>query len=336
MDLISIIVPVYNVEKYLIRCIESIINQTYKNIEIILVDDGSTDNSSKICDEYKNKDKRIKVIHKINGGLSSARNRGLDIAKGKYIGFVDSDDYISPNMYEILYKELIDNKSDIVVCNFDRKEDFNFVINNYKVKKLNNINVIKENIKNDINYNIYIDDYAWNKLYKKELFKNIRYPIGKYFEDIGTTFKLLSNSKSVIYIDCILYKYIKRTDSILGNPNINVRKDRFDMIDLKCNYLLKKYPILKKEIMQYYVLSYIESYRLLKYINKNTLNSTFFINKYKFIKENYKYVNKKELTLLNILMHKLLLFNKYLYFKVAIVLNHIRKFKEKNEKTSKV
>lgn len=102
--LISIIVPIYNVELYLEKCIESIINQTYKNLEIILVDDGSTDSCGKICDEYAKKDNRIKVIHKINGGLSDARNKGMEIAKGKYIGFVDGDDYVASDMYETLYK----------------------------------------------------------------------------------------------------------------------------------------------------------------------------------------------------------------------------------------
>ena len=110
--LISIIVPIYNVELYLEKCIESIINQTYKNLEIILVDDGSTDSCGKICDEYAKKDNRIKVIHKINGGLSDARNKGMEIAKGKYIGFVDGDDYVASDMYETLYKFSVKNSLD--------------------------------------------------------------------------------------------------------------------------------------------------------------------------------------------------------------------------------
>ena len=114
---ISVIVPIYNVEKYLAKCIDSIINQTLTNIEIILVNDGSTDNSRKIIDKYDKKDSRIKVIHKKNGGQGSARNAGLDIAKGEYIGFVDSDDWIDSNMYENLYNAAISNNADIVVCN---------------------------------------------------------------------------------------------------------------------------------------------------------------------------------------------------------------------------
>ena len=115
-DLISVIIPVYNVEKYLKKCLDSVINQTYKNLEIILVDDGSSDKSGLICDEYTKLDKRIKVVHKKNEGLSSARNTGLDIAKGKYISFIDSDDFVSIYMYEIMYKEIIKNNRDIVIA----------------------------------------------------------------------------------------------------------------------------------------------------------------------------------------------------------------------------
>lgn len=119
-DLISIIVPVYKVENYLSKCLDSMICQTYKNIEIILVDDGSPDNSGKICDDYAKKDSRIKVIHKENGGLSDARNAGLKIATGKYIGFVDSDDYISVEMYEKLYNQAKKEDADIACCNYYR------------------------------------------------------------------------------------------------------------------------------------------------------------------------------------------------------------------------
>ena len=119
--IISIIVPIYNVGKYLPKCIESILNQTFKNFELILVNDGSTDNSGVVCDDYEKKDTRIKIIHKSNGGVSSARNAGLYVAKGEYIGFVDPDDYIDKNMYEKLYRLCIDNNSDIAICRFNRE-----------------------------------------------------------------------------------------------------------------------------------------------------------------------------------------------------------------------
>ena len=120
MSKISIIVPVYNVESYLSNCIDSILNQTFKDFELILVNDGSTDKSLEICKHYKNMDDRIFIIDKKNGGLSSARNAGLDIIKGEYIGFVDSDDYIHPQMYELLYKQIIENEADISMCEFKK------------------------------------------------------------------------------------------------------------------------------------------------------------------------------------------------------------------------
>ena len=129
MDTISVIVPVYKVEPYLKQCVDSIINQTYKNLEIILVDDGSTDNCGKICDEYASKDNRIKVLHIENGGPAVARNAGLDIATGKYIGYVDSDDYIEPDMYETLYNAMIKTNAGLVVCNWYRQDGTNWVTN---------------------------------------------------------------------------------------------------------------------------------------------------------------------------------------------------------------
>ena len=130
--LISIIIPVYNVEKYLAKCVESVINQTYKKIQIILIDDGSTDNSGKICDDFKLKDNRIEVIHKKNGGLSDARNAGLKIVKGDYIGFIDSDDYIEKDMYETLLCLLIENNADISIVSFV----FNFLFSSFEKKLL--------------------------------------------------------------------------------------------------------------------------------------------------------------------------------------------------------
>ena len=150
-DLISIIIPVYKVEKYLEKCIESVLKQTYTNLQIILVDDGSPDNCGKICDEYAKKDSRIEVIHKANGGLSDARNVGISKAKGRYIGFVDSDDYI---------KEDIRNKEN-------------------GIREYSRLDILKE-VLLDKN----IQSYAWNKLYEKELFDEIKYPIGKKYEEL--------------------------------------------------------------------------------------------------------------------------------------------------------
>ena len=162
--LISIIIPVYKVEKYLEKCIKSVLDQTYKNLQIILVDDGSPDNCGNICDDYARVDNRIEVIHKANGGLSDARNVGLKAARGEYIGFVDSDDYVSNEMFENLYNTLISNDVDVAICNFYIVIDDKNIIKNADngVEIYNKLEILKE-----ILLDKKIQSYAWNKLYKR-------------------------------------------------------------------------------------------------------------------------------------------------------------------------
>ena len=177
-DLISIVVPIYKVEKYINKCIESILNQTYKNLEIILVDDGSPDNCGKIADEYAKKDNRIKVIHKKNGGLSDARNAGIDIVKGKYIAFVDSDDYIEKEYIEIMYNAIRTNKVKIVQCGINKVNDDGKVLDSYGYldnELINSKRIIEEKYTKYPISNV----VAWNKLYSTDLFKDIRYPVRK-------------------------------------------------------------------------------------------------------------------------------------------------------------
>ena len=223
--LITIIVPVYNVEKYLKKCIDSIITQTYDNLEIILVDDGSTDSSGNICDEYKTNDSRIKVIHKINAGLSSARNAALEIATGELIGFVDSDDYIDPMMYEKLIKNMNKYHSDIAVCDFV----FNGIKDSHseKYKTHEFVSVGKEKFVNTQNDYSKISIVAWNKLYKRELFKYIKYPEGKLFEDRFIICDLYDKANSVSYIIEPLYNYLVRNGSIMQTISLK----RLDWID---------------------------------------------------------------------------------------------------------
>ena len=179
MSKISVIVPVYNVEKFIKRCLDSIINQTTKDLEIILVNDGSTDNSGKICDEYAKLDNRITVIHKENGGISSARNIGLDVATGEWIAFVDSDDYIEKDMYEVLYKTAIEKNVDICACFFKYLTVDNKILFNLTQEQLDMNG--KYNSKEFLEL-IYKDEYmngicvaTWNKIYKKNIFTRYRY-----------------------------------------------------------------------------------------------------------------------------------------------------------------
>lgn len=232
--LISIIIPVYKVEKYLEKCIQSVINQTYENLQIILVDDGSPDNCGKICDEYAKKDHRIEVIHKSNGGLSDARNKGLEIAKGEYIGFVDSDDYIEADMYEVLYNLLKQYNADVSICNFYTVSQGKIAIKNVDsgIKEYTRIEILKE-ILLDNN----IQSYAWNKLYKKELFDEIKYPVGKKYEDIGTTFYLLEKCNKVVVTGKPEYYYINRQDSIVNNVTETTITDYIELIMQRYDYI---------------------------------------------------------------------------------------------------
>lgn len=223
---ISIIVPVYNVEKYLENCIESILNQTFKDFELILVDDGSTDNSGKICDIYEKKDSRIKVIHKNNEGLSSARNTGLDIACGKYVGFVDSDDSIHPKMYEVLYNLIEKYKSDISCCNYKYTYDISNQnheeLNLNEVIEMSNIEAIEKLYDKDLGVRLVV---AWNKLYNKRLFDNIRYKVGRLHEDEFMAHRILYNSKKITYVDNELYYYLQREGSIMSKKSYKRKVD---------------------------------------------------------------------------------------------------------------
>ncbi len=211
--LISIIIPVYKAEQYLERCIDSVLNQTYKNLEIILVEDGSPDNSGKLCDNLALRDYRIKVIHKTNGGASESRNFGLDIANGVLIGFVDSDDYIHPSMFDLLYNSMIVNNTDIAICRYQNT----YGDINYQKEEINKIET-KSNIEalhKLFAYSCIEYILPWNKLYKKHLFEEIRYPVGKIFEDEFTTYKLLYKANKISVIENRLYFYFQSPNSVM-------------------------------------------------------------------------------------------------------------------------
>jgi glycosyltransferase involved in cell wall biosynthesis len=194
-------VPVYKVEQYLAACLNSIVSQTYKNLEIILVDDGSPDNCGKICDDYAQKDSRIVVLHQPNGGVSRARNAGLDIAKGEYIAFVDSDDYIALDMYEELMSIAQKQSADVVICNY-------YVINNDGTV-LNGNNFDNLNI-DEVRYLVLMDkytNYVWDKLYKASLFNDVRFEIGIYFEDLFIMPSLFFKAEKLAWTPQAYYYY---------------------------------------------------------------------------------------------------------------------------------
>lgn len=243
--MISVIVPVYNVENYLNECVESICAQSYTDMEIILVDDGSTDGCPALCDEWAHEDSRVKVIHKPNGGLSDARNVGIDIAKGEYISFVDSDDMIAPDMVEYLVKLIENSDSVISVCQrlLIDENGKKYACNPPKIKE----SVIKGrgNCMRTFLESSDIDTVAWGKLYKTSLFKNVRYPKGKFHEDVFTTYKLIAQCESIAIGWERKYFYRVRTGSI---TQISFTEKHLDAINGKedqYEFISREFPRLK-------------------------------------------------------------------------------------------
>ena len=237
---VSIIVPVYQVEKYIRQCVDSILAQTFTDFELILVDDGSKDGSGEICDEYAGMDERVKVVHKENGGLSDARNRGMDQAVGKYFMFVDSDDYIAPTMLESLYSSMRRENADIVVCNFrftfDNASEKNFSTE-VKAEVLTGAEIFYDR-KNERNYGIWT--VAWNKLYKRETIGKVRFRFGKYHEDEFWANDIYQMDIKVVTIPECLYYYRQREDSIMGKKDIARDFDIVEALQERIYIYLKK------------------------------------------------------------------------------------------------
>lgn len=233
---ISIIMPIYKAEDYLEKSITSILNQTFKNFELILVDDGSPDNSGKICDELAVNDNRIKVIHKKNGGASTARNAGLDIAKGEFIAFVDSDDWIEPTLFEILFNLAKKHDADISQCNYIKTENEDIKIENDKNEIIKTFNKIES--LNNLYNEMYVSTVVlWNKIYKKSLFDEIRFPNMRIFEDEAIMYKLLYKSNKLVYTNQKLYYYRNTPDSIMNAKFDKKRLCMLDVFDEKVRFM---------------------------------------------------------------------------------------------------
>lgn len=252
-DLISVIVPIYNVEKYINKCIDSIINQTYSNLEIILVDDGSPDNCGKICDEYVKNDKRIKVIHKENGGLSDARNTGIDMATGKYISFIDSDDTVTADYIEYMYNMIKEDKTEMAISEVKRiyKESDLHIVSNKKNEEKQFVWDSEECFYNML-FSKCGDVCAYAKLYNRELFDNIRYPKGEVYEDSATTYKIIDKCKMISYGNKACYNYYTRPGSISKQGEFNENeyfyiKNTKEMLE----YIENKYPNIRDSVNRY-------------------------------------------------------------------------------------
>lgn len=220
MPEISIIVPVYNVENYIHKCIDSILAQTFTDFQLILVNDGSADRCGEICEDYAGKDNRVEVIHKENGGLSSARNAGLDAARGKYIGFVDSDDYIAADMYSFLHGNITETNADISICSFYTVEPNGRVLHK-KPKGIKKYMEKQEALKTLLSRR-HFENHVCDKLFRRTLFDDIRFP-DQIYEDIAIMYKLFDRCRSVVYVSEPKYFYIQRQGSIV-NSGFGVKK----------------------------------------------------------------------------------------------------------------
>ena len=229
--MISIIVPVYKVEPYLKKCIESIINQTYRDIEIILIDDGSPDRCGEICEEYAEKDSRIRVFHTENRGLSAARNYGIDKANGQYIGFVDSDDWIEPAMYEVLLKTAKESGSEVVQCGFYKDYPTTSEIIATPANTYTSVEALQAYLDGEFRSSV------WGYLWEKECFSEVMFPEGHVYEDLVLIYKFFSAIRSVTTINTPLYHYVQREGSICFSHDMNnlidlwrAYKERYELV----------------------------------------------------------------------------------------------------------
>lgn len=306
MKKISVVIPVYNVEKYLSECLDSVVNQTYKNLQIIIVDDGSTDSSGKICDEYANNDNRIIVVHQKNAGAGAAKNTGLELIDGDYFSIIDSDDYIELDMYEKMVNSLEKYNADIVQClfrnvyvndSFDRK----YKIKGNYPKVLTPKNFLKEYLY-DWKYAIFA-----NKVFKSSLLKDIRFPVGRKIDDEFFTYKLVCNSKKIVNLEDVLYSYRMRKTSVMNeNDSDRLIYDRIDCFVERYDYIRRKYPSLNKKYLAklydsllYYKTQVKNTEKLEKYISKiqkpkiNKIDKINEIMRYKkLLDESYDQSNK--------------------------------------------
>lgn len=241
--LVSMIIPVYNVAPYLRRCLDSVLRQTYTNLEILLIDDGSSDGSGAICDEYAGKDARVCVVHKENGGLSDARNSGLKQAAGEYVSFIDSDDYVADQYVELLLGKLQQYQADVSICGY---LEFNGMEALKADENAAEMVFDRKTALENLLYQKYYTTSAWGRLYRRELWKDIWFPKGKLYEDLAVIYRVFAKSSKAVYLERRLYYYFQRPGSIIRSFDPKNALDRVDHAKEIMHFIGKNEPSLKK------------------------------------------------------------------------------------------
>ena len=297
-DLISVIVPVFKVENYLEKCVDSITNQTYKNLEIILVDDGSPDNCPKMCDEYAKKDERIKVIHKANGGLSEARNYGIEALKGKYITFVDSDDYLNLNFVKTLHDNLVETKANMSIVGF--KEVFENSQEDLKQESesevlcFDNTNKFQQlYLEHKLNFVV-----AWGKLYERQIFENLKFPVGKFNEDEFVAHLVIDKCKKICFSNKPYYYYLQRANSIMHMELSEKHLDVLEALENRINFFENNLQVKKETIYSYISTVICKYYKFKKPLRKILLKKFNFLQtKHKNLVKTFSFKRKLKIFL---------------------------------------
>lgn len=253
--MISVIIPIYNVVQYLSQCMDSVLTQSYQDLEIIMVDDGSTDECPKLCDEYEAKDSRVRVIHKKNGGLSGARNAGMKVATGEWIYFVDSDDWAAHGAIEKLYQFAVENRCDVVQGGLYYAYHDHLLYRKANKKEQKHTILGRHDAMRDLIINDRVKNFAWGKLYRTDLIKDIDFPVGKYFEDSFWQHLVMDRVERYGIVDEPLYYYRQREDSISGQPS-NRLADLLEGNRARLDFIREKYtdllPLLQKKYSELY------------------------------------------------------------------------------------
>lgn len=260
MSKISVIVPIYNVAKYLPQCLDSIVNQTYTNLEIILVNDGSTDSCPQICMDYLAMDNRIVVINKTNGGLSDARNEGVKIATGDFISFVDSDDLLSLDFCQIVLQTLIQNKADLAECGF-RKFETDLAIEKTTPITNESVEIYETEVALKLLMTEYFKQVVWNKIYRKEVVADLEFPVNKINEDEYWTYKVFGNSATIVKMPHKLYNYRQQEDSIMGKKYSLKRLDGLQALEERIVYMRENFPQLENLAIKMFCFGSFAHYR---------------------------------------------------------------------------